>query len=129
MQRPVIAILVLLLAGCAPPPSGSGMGSILVDALAGPICPVETEPPDPDCAPSPVEGALVVVQPADGRDIVVAQGETDAEGRVLLDVPPGSYLVFGAAVEGLMAPPEPATVGVEAGGRTLVALEYDTGIR
>jgi len=105
------------------------MGSIQVDAFAGPVCPVETEPPDPDCAAQPVEGALIVVQPADGRDIVVAQGETDAEGRVLIELPPGSYLVIGTAVEGLMGTPAPVTAGVEAGGRTLVGLEYDTGIR
>jgi hypothetical protein len=76
-----------------------------------------------------VEGALVLVQPGDGRDIVVAQGETDSEGRVLLDLPPGSYVVFGAAVEGLMGAPAPVAVVVEAGGRTLVELQYDTGIR
>ena len=106
------------------------MGAIQVDAFAGPICPVETEPPDPDCAARPVEGALVLVQPGDGRDIVVAQGETDAEGRVLLDVPPGSYVVLGAAVEGLMGgAPQPVPVVVEAGGRTVVDLSYDTGIR
>ena len=129
MQRPVVAILLLLLAGCAPQPSDPGVGTIQVDAFAGPVCPVETEPPDPDCAPRPVEGALILVQPADGRDIVVAQGETDAEGRVLLDLPPGRYLVFGAAVEGLMGTPEPVAVAVEAQGRTLVGLAYDTGIR
>ena len=129
MQRPLVAVLlVLLIAACTPQPS-AGMGSIQVDAFAGPVCPVETEPPDPDCAARPVEGALIVVQPADGRDIVVAQGETDAEGRVVLELPPGSYLVIGAAVEGLMGTPAPVTAGVEPGGRTLVGLEYDTGIR
>ena len=129
MQRPLVAVLlVLLLAACTPQPS-AGMGSIQVDAFAGPVCPVETEPPDPDCAPRPVEGALILVQPGDGRDIVVAQGETDTEGRVVLNLPPGSYVVFGGAVDGLMGAPEPVTVAVEAGARTLVALEYDTGIR
>jgi len=129
MQRPAVAMLLLLLAACTPAPSDAGMGAIQVDAFAGPICPVETEPPDPDCAARPVEGALVLVQPGDGRDIVVAQGETDTEGRVLLDVPPGSYVVLGAAVEGLMGTPQPVPVVVEAGGRTLVELSYDTGIR
>ncbi len=129
MQRPVAAILLLLLVACAPSPSDSVIGSIQVDAFAGPVCPVETEPPDPDCVRRPVEGALVLVQPGDGRDIVVAQGETDAEGRVMLDLPPGSYLVFGAAVEGLMGTPQPVTAVVEARARTLVGLEYDTGIR
>lgn len=129
MQRPTVLILLLLLTGCMPQPSASGTGSIQVDAVAGPVCPVETEPPDPDCAPRPVEGALILVQPADGRDIVVAQGETDAAGRLVLDVPPGDYLVIGAAVDGLMGVPEPVTVVVEARGMTPVELGYDTGIR
>ena len=129
MQRPAVAILALLLVGCAPQPSVPAIGSIQVDALAGPVCPVETEPPDPDCAPRPVEGALILVQPADGRDIVVAQGETDGDGRVLLDLPGGDYLVFGAAVGGLIGTPEPMPITVEAGETVSVELGYDTGIR
>ena len=128
MRPQAILVLLLVLAACTPEPP-PGMGSILVDAIAGPVCPVETEPPDPECAPRPVEAAVILVQPADGRDIVVAQGETDAEGRVVLEVPPGNYLVFGSVVEGVMGVPQPASASVEAGGRTLVALEYDTGIR
>jgi len=129
MQRPIAATLLLLLVACTPSPSDSVIGSIQVDALAGPVCPVERDPPDPDCAPRPVEGALILVQPADGRDIVVAQGETDSEGRVLLDVPPGNYVVIGAPVEGLMGAPEPIAVTVQANDTTPVALGYDTGIR
>lgn len=131
MQRPIALLILLLLAACrlAPAPSASDMGTLEVEALAGPVCPVETDPPDPDCAPRPVPDALVLVQPADGRDIVVAQGTTGADGRLLLEVPPGDYLVIGAAVEGLMGTPEPIAVTVEANGTTPVGLGYDTGIR
>lgn len=131
MQRPIAVLMLLLLAACrlAPSTSASDLGSIEVEAFAGPVCPVETDPPDPECAPRPVQGALILVQPADGRDIVVAQGETDADGRVLLDVPAGDYLVIGAAVEGLMGVPQPIAVTVEADEATPVGLGYDTGIR
>lgn len=128
MQQ-LLALLLVLLAACQTAPSSSASGVLEVEALAGPVCPVETDPPDPDCAPRPVQGALILVQPADGRDIVIAQGETDAEGRLRLEVPPGDYVVIGAAVEGLMGMPDPTPITVDADGTASVQLGYDTGIR
>jgi hypothetical protein len=125
----ILVALVLALAGCQPAPSAAASGVVEVEALAGPTCPVETDPPDPECAPRPVANALVLVQPADGRDIVAAQGSTDANGHVRLELPPGDYLVIGAAVEGLMGTPQPIPVSVTAGRVTSVELAYDTGIR
>lgn len=127
----LIAVLALVLAipGCPAAPSPAGLGAIEVEALAGPVCPVETDPPDPDCAPRPVADALVLVQPADGRDIVVAQGTTDGDGRVRLEVPPGDYVVIGAAVEGLMGTPAPMPVTVGQDQAVAISLAYDTGIR
>lgn len=129
MNRLIFALIVLAVVACQPTPSSTASGAIDVQALAGPVCPVETDPPDPDCAPRPVEGAVVLVQPADGRDIVIAQGTTDADGRVRLDVPPGDYIVIGAEAEGLMAAPEPVAVSVAVNQTVSVALGYDTGIR
>ena len=132
MQRltAVLAIFVVgAVPGCPGAPSPAGIGVIEVQALAGPVCPVETDPPDPDCAPRPVAGALVLVQPADGRDTVVAQGMTDADGRVRLEVPPGDYVVLGAAVEGLMGTPPPTPVSIGQNQESSIVLSYDTGIR
>jgi hypothetical protein len=129
MHRLLAVLIVLALVGCQPAPPAAGSGVIEVEAIAGPVCPVETDPPDPDCAPRPVAGATVLVQPADGRDIVVAQGMTDADGRVRLELPAGDYLVVGAAVEGLMGAPQPVAASVAAGRVTSVELAYDTGIR
>jgi hypothetical protein len=129
MQRLFAVLVVLAIPGCPAAPSPAGTGVIDVEVLAGPVCPVETDPPDPDCAPRPVADALVLVQPADGRDIVVAQGMTDADGRVRLEVPPGDYIVLGAAVEGLMGTPEPASVSVGQDQTVPISLAYDTGIR
>ena len=125
-------VVVLAVPSCiptAPPTPGNGESGIAVTAVAGPVCPVEQDPPDPNCEPRPVEGATIFVQPADGRDIIVAQGTTGADGTVRLDVPPGDYIVSGGAVEGLMGGPEPATVTVAAGNLEIVVLAYDTGIR
>lgn len=133
MTRRTLAIIgALLLAGCLPVPTptpAGGTGTLSVTAVAGPVCPVEQDPPDPACAPRSVAGARVFVQPGDGRDILVAQGATDADGVFELELPTGDYIVIGGEVEGLMGLPEPVTVAVVAGQTTTVTLTYDTGIR
>jgi hypothetical protein len=75
-----------------------------------------------------VAGAPVFVMPADGRDVVVAQGTTDEDGLVRIDVAPGAYIVIGGEVVGLMGRPSPTPVTV---GSTPVSITitYDTGIR
>lgn len=104
-------------------------GTLRVHVTAGPVCPVESDPPDPNCAPREVADAPIRVMPADGRDIVIAEGRTDATGRLTLTVPAGDYLVVGGDVEGLMGAPEPAPVSVVEGDAVDVELGYDTGIR
>ena len=126
------ALLVLLVAmalvTACDPAEPSAQGSIVVVAQAGPVCPVETNPPDPSCAPRPVANAPIVVTLADSDD-VVAEGATDAEGRLTLAVPIGDYVVTAGAVEGLVAAPEPVMVSVLANLTTEVPVAYDTGIR
>jgi hypothetical protein len=124
--------IAVILAACTPdasPTPAGVIGLLEVVAVAGPVCPVETDPPDPDCAPRPVSGARILVSPGDGRDIVVAQGVTDDEGRAVFELPPGDYLVSGAEVAGLMGVPELAAATVSADATTSLTLAYDTGIR
>jgi hypothetical protein len=132
MRVPILA-LAIALAGCAPgvsPPSPFGdTGSLEVVAVAGPVCPVETEPPDPNCDPRVVAGARILVTPGDGRDIVVAEAVTDDVGRVVFELPAGDYIVTGAEVDGLMGLPDPAAARVSAGATESLAVAYDTGIR
>jgi hypothetical protein len=127
-------MLMLVLGGCVPaasatPASDGETGTIEVRVVAGPVCPVEQDPPDPGCEPRPVDGALILVQPADGRDIVVGQATTDADGHAAIELAAGDYLVFGAEVEGLMGVPDVVPVTVAPGGTITVDLAYDTGIR
>jgi hypothetical protein len=129
MRRVVMLVGILGLLTACDPDRPTAEGSIVVVAQAGPVCPVESDPPDPSCAPRPVAGAQVVVTPADGSDDVVAQGETDADGRLTLAVPVGDYLVSAGEVEGLVAAPAPVVVSVLADLTTEVPVAYDTGIR
>jgi len=99
-------------------------------ALAGPVCPVVQNPPDPACADRPVAGAVIVFRDATGAE--AARATTGADGTFLVAVPGGgSYAVEAQPVEGLMGTP-PAFM-VEVGGAAsawaATVVPYDTGIR
>ena len=125
---------VRLLAEDGPPvpademPGGdAGRTGVAGRAVAGPVCPVETVPPDPACAPRPVAGARVVVLDPSGA--VVAEVRTDAAGAFSFDLDPGDYTIAPDPVDGLMGTPAPVDISVLDGATTSVDLEYDTGIR
>jgi hypothetical protein len=128
-----IALLVTLLVACGGPAGSPGpsdtetAGSRLeVSLTSGPTCPVEQNPPDPNCAARPVADEVVTVS---AGGVEVARGRTDAEGKIAFELVPGEYTVSGLNESGLMGPPEPATVLIGAAAVVTVDLEYDTGIR
>ena len=95
---------------------------------SGPTCPVETQPPDPDCAARQVAGAILVVTGVDG--IEVARATSAPDGTFTVELAPGAYQVTPQPVEGLMGTPAPMDVEVEAGGPMAeLQVSYDTGIR
>jgi hypothetical protein len=96
-------------------------------ALAGPTCPVVTNPPDPACADRPVVGATLVITTFAGAE--VARVETDASGEFSVSLAPGAYRLVAQPVEGLMGTPGPIDFGVEAGAMAELTVSYDTGIR
>jgi hypothetical protein len=107
------------------PPGGPG--GVLLEVLAGPVCPVEPFPPDPACAPRPVAGAEMVL--FDSAGLEIGRGLTDGEGRVALTVEPGAYYIEPQPVEGLMGTPEAIAFSAYPGAEMLLRLNYDTGIR
>lgn len=110
-----------------PSPVGAGATGIGGMGVAGPVCPVETVPPDPACAPRPVAGAVLVIR--DGTGSEVARTTTGAEGSFFVELPAGDYLVEPQPVEGLMGTAGTQSVTVKEGGTATVRLDYDTGIR
>ncbi len=106
-----------------PPPSVTGV------VTAGPVCPVERNPPDPSCAPRPVVGAVIEAVDAGGR--AVARSTTGADGSYLLTIgETGTFAITAQPVAGFMWAPAPVTVTLAVPGATeRVDLEYDTGIR
>jgi hypothetical protein len=133
MQRHpwLFALPIAVLAACG----GSGGSSdgaernarLVVTALAGPVCPVVTDPPSLDCAPRPVDAAVIAVTDADG--IEVGRAATDAHGKVRFDLVPGELVVIPQAVEGLPGTAPRFTVMLPAGQTLQVTAAYDTGIR
>lgn len=130
-MKPTMLGLALILTAClpVPEPTSGATGVIQIEVVAGPVCPVERDPPDPNCEPRPVEGVRVLLQPADGRDILVGEATTDADGNATIRVQPGDYLVVGGDVEGLMGRPDPTNITVVAAETVTVSISYDTGIR
>jgi len=96
--------------------------------VAGPTCPVVTDPPDPDCADRPVAGAVLVI--TDLADVEIARVTSGADGEFSVDLPSGAYRLVPQSVDGLMGTAAPIEFGVEAEGPpTELLVIYDTGIR
>jgi carboxypeptidase family protein len=127
MRIVVSAALAAVLVACAPSASnapGSGVSGV---AVAGPICPVVTDPPQSGCDDRPVEGAdLVIVDDSGDRVATVTTGE---DGSFAVDLPPGSYRLQPQPVAGLMGTAPEATFTVTTGGSAELTVSYDTGIR
>ncbi len=127
----LLAALVMLASACS---EGEGSttseltGAVVGTVLAGPTCPVEQEPPDPDCADFPVDGAVIVVMNAGQEVTRVTTGE---DGTFDIRLPIGTELMLvPQAVEGLLGTPAAAPVFLTAvNERIRLTFTYDTGIR
>ena len=127
------AALVLVLVACSGPPGSSATGttmrSVMGRATAGPVCPVERNPPYPACAARPVAGAVLIIQDiASGRE--VGRVTTDRDGRFSVALATGAYRLLPRPDAGLMGGGSPVDFRVEAGHSTPpLEVSYDTGIR
>lgn len=119
-----MGLIAIVSSACAQAPEAGYAVSGL--ALAGPVCPVETDPPDPACAPRPVVDATVRAVADSGKEF---ESTTDGDGRFSLVLPPGRYQIIAQPVEGLMGNPTPIEIEVSSEAIDLGVLVYDTGIR
>ena len=129
--RPLIpipcAVLTLMLVACAPAATSSPISRVSGVAVAGPMCPVVTDPPQSGCNARPVGGARLVVRDEAGNQ--VATVTTGQDGGFSVELPPGSYLLQPQPVEGLMGTAPEMTFIVVAGEPADLTVSYDTGIR
>ena len=127
----MIVASIVLAAACGdaadPGHDAPATATVEITAVAGPVCPVETDPPSPGCAPQPVDGATIVVFGPDDAESV--RGTTGSDGIVVLEVVPGELTIEPQPVEGLLGNASAVTVTVVEGQSRRVTVEYDTGIR
>ena len=98
-----------------------------VALVAGPTCPVERNPPDPNCAPRPVANTEIDIFDIGGN--MVASGVSGADGLATAQLPPGAYYVVVPAVAGLMGQADPLAFAAVGGDNVRLTFTYDTGIR
>jgi hypothetical protein len=102
---------------------GAGTG-VRGTATIGPTCPVETNPPDPNCADRPYAGNFVV-ESVGGTHI--ADFTTAGDGSYAVSLAPGSYQVRLRDTNAMPSmAPQPFTVR---DGWSLLNLSLDSGIR
>ena len=121
----MVAILVASV-GCRGP-SDEAAGRLSGVALAGPTCPVVTDPPQSGCEDRPVVGATVLVVDETGNQ--VATVTTGDDGRFALDLPPAIYELRPQPVDGILGTAPPVSVTVASSEPVEVTIGYDTGIR
>jgi hypothetical protein len=121
------AALAAALMACAPGATSSPASRVSGIAVAGPICPVVTDPPQSGCDARPVEGAVLVIVDDNGHQ--AATVITGQDGSFAADLPAGSYRLRPQPVEGLMGTAPEVTFTVTAGEPSDLTVSYDTGIR
>ncbi len=80
--------------------------------------------------PRPVSGATIVVTTPGGAE--VTRVRTGADGRFVVDLPAGDYILVPQPVEGLMGTAPAVPISVPTAGSPVPSpfpLLYDTGIR
>lgn len=102
-------------------------GIVAGRVLAGPTCPVQKDPPDPDCDDRPVEGAVLAVLSQTGAE--VARATSNDNGYVEAVLEPGNYRFEPQPVEGLLGTAAPFELDLGPGDIIEVTILYDTGIR
>ena len=109
-------------------PVASVKGVVSGSVMLGPTCPVERNPPDPDCAPRPYQ-TTIDIQPANpsAPSITVP---TDASGTFSVSLDPGTYTLHAESQNNSSLPRcTDAQVNVDAGASQTTTINCDTGIR
>jgi len=105
-------------------PAPSVKGTIVGRVTLSPICPVERDPPDPNCAPRGYQTNITVRK--NGQ--VVTSSTSDANGQYRLTLAPGEYQIEPKGGQ-VMPRCNAETAVVKASMTTTLDLSCDTGIR
>lgn len=122
-----VVVAATLLATCGGTTAAADEYAVTGTAHAGPVCPVQHDPPDPACADRPVDGAVLLIVDDAGR--TVAETRTDADGHFTTELPAGNYTLVPQPVEGLPGTAQPQTFTTGRGLAPALDVAYGTGIR
>lgn len=123
LKHASLCVVTVLLIACSSAATLSPNTGIEGQVLIGPMCPVvQAGTPCPD---QPYQAAIAVLD-KNGRQ--VAQFQSDAQGRFLVSLAPGTYTVRPGSPDGFTRAGE-QTVTVVSGQYTQVTITYDSGIR
>jgi len=113
----------------APTHADAPASSVIGHITAGPICPVETVPPNPSCTPKPVAGVTVIA--TDSAGIEAGRAISKADGSYALELVPGRYVLTPQPLDGqsLRAPAAKSVIVQASADPLVVDFTYDTGIR
>ncbi len=95
--------------------------------LIGPTCPVQMDPPTPECADKPYRANLVLITSDQGR--IVKNFSSDAEGKFNVEVSVGKYLIRSAVANTYPYCGTDGPIDVLSGTTTPVFVHCDSGIR
>ena len=128
---PVLAIMSVLFTFSTCEDNISGDDGLLEGTITiGPICPVETDPPSPDCLPTAetYKAYPVSIWTSDGSR-KIAQINPALDGSFGVVLVPGLYLVKLEKDNGIGSSNLPLTVVISSLEKTVVNISIDTGIR
>ena len=109
--------------------AGSSPAGISGYIHIGPTCPVQKDPPDPNCADKAFADAVVIVRSA-STGAVVKQLATDEQGAFIVSLAPGNYTVSAGPRSGLQLPRcDLVNATVTANAFVSVDISCDSGIR
>ena len=118
-------VLPTTIANPTPEPTMIANSSLTISATIGPTCPGPVRPGQ-DCT-KPYQGEFVVLR-LDGSE--AARVSTNADGRAVVNLPPGDYTVSVKTDPGTSLPRAGSVeVNVSAGQAAEVTIELDTGMR
>jgi Immunoglobulin-like domain of bacterial spore germination len=107
-------------------PAASGVSGYI---HTGPTCPVEQNPPNPNCADKPFAGAKVVIK-SKANGSIVSQSTSDKSGNFRVTLATGTYSIDVSSASGGPLPKcETKEATVASGKFTTVDVSCDSGIR
>ena len=125
----VAAIIIIPISGCNQQDEILVQGLLTGTISIGPLCPVETFPPDPNCQPTEAtyKAWPIGVWTVDKKSKLGIL-EPELDGTYNFDLPVGNYLVD-LEIQHLFDSTLPETIEIEANKTVFLDIVIDTGIR